>query len=94
MMQTLLPHDLTTGTWFRVRTRLVQELWRARASLEDAEDTVLATQLRERIRFVKEILGMDPKCDDYSLRKAQRGESLEHLAAGLNQLPGTETGDQ
>lgn len=89
-METLLPHDLSTGAWHRIRTRLVQELWRARAALEDSHSPEMTLQLRERIRFVKEILGMDPKQDDYSLRKAQRGEGIDHLAAGLARLPGTE----
>ena len=60
--------DLHTGTWQRIRLGLIQNLWTARAQLETPGLTEVETAcIRERIRFVKELLSADPKKDDYLL---------------------------
>lgn len=70
--------DLMSGCWARVRAGLLQNLWQARAVLEQTEDPAEICAVRERIRFVKELLSIDPKKDDYDLQaRARQGVVLD-----------------
>ncbi len=88
MKSHLIAQDITTSTWARMRAGLVQELWRLRAELEKElapEETLLC---RNRIRFVKELLHVDPRKDDYALEaRATPPHSQEFLSRALQGLP-------
>ena len=92
MKQTLLPlvsSDLYTGTWIRARKGLVTALWTARAQLERSDLTeVESACIRERIRFVKEMLTVDPNNTDWSLSpRAAMAPDPEHLATVFPPAP-------
>ena len=70
MTRRLLPlsdGDLVTGAWGRTRAGLVRHLWLTRIALEAPlpEDETL--RLRERIRFIREVLSSDPRKNDYDM---------------------------
>jgi hypothetical protein len=87
----LLPHDIPTGTWARVRAGLVGSLWAARMQLEGELTEVETARVRERIRFVKELLGNDPKKDDYDLRPRAVARVGAEVLAEAFELPPEET---
>lgn len=71
----LLPADLLTGTWLRMRAELVRRLWQARFAVEGELDHEETTKQRERIRILKELLAVDPKNSDYVLA-IRKGEMM------------------
>lgn len=70
MNRRLLPladGDLVTGAWGRTRAGLVRQLWLSRIALENPLDAEETLRLRERIRFIREILSIDPRKNDYDM---------------------------
>ena len=59
--------DILSGAWARTRAGLVRAMWLARIGLEAplSEDETL--RLRERIRFIRELLAVDPRKNDYDI---------------------------
>ena len=63
--------DLATPTWHRVRASLVQQLWASRLWLEQVGPYAEgAADHFARIKFIKALLEVDPRNDDYDMRPA------------------------